>query len=135
MRISLKRVRNVAAAALIATGSLGLVATPAMAGPDTYPTSNGCGAGSGVYKHVPDRWFSADFRRACDIHDKGYGYGQRSSRLSVDRQLRYNLKQACNAAYRNNAVTRAECHGVSEIYYAAVRNKSKSFYKGSGNPA
>lgn len=87
---------------------------------------------------VPDGYGAANFKPACDKHDKCYGSS--TDRITCDKKLRSNLKSACKAAYPNLTLpTVAEDYNkymaMSNIYYEGVRKFGKKHYAGSGNPA
>lgn len=88
--------------------------------------------------NVPDGYGAANFKPACDKHDKCYGSS--ADRITCDKKLRSNLKAACKAAYPNLILPGVaeeynKCMAMSNIYYEGVRKFGKKHYAGSGNPA
>ncbi|QWF84933.1 phospholipase A2 [Amycolatopsis sp. CA-230715] len=84
---------------------------------------------------VPDSFGWANFRPACDKHDKCYGKSSHTSRKNCDRALLGNLRKACAKAYSSWNPLRYNCFDVSNVYYVGVRNFGRSHYQGKGDPA
>ncbi len=90
---------------------------------------------------APDGHGLADFDRACAAHDECYSRGSTKSRRQCDDEFRAALHAECGRAYPSDVGDpnfrrlAAACHQTADIYYGAVRNRGRSHYEGSGNPA
>ncbi|MDO4665240.1 MAG: phospholipase A2 [Actinomycetaceae bacterium] len=82
----------------------------------------------------PDRWGKANFRPACDRHDKCYGHTSTVSRLQCDNNFHSDLRKICSAAYSKSKVKKSACNGVAAAYYTGVRKFGRSHYQGKGSP-
>ena len=84
---------------------------------------------------VPDSFGSANFTRACAIHDQCYGPESSTDRAQCDLQLLGYLRLACYQAYATRPAQLLTCYTVAAIYYIGVRLFGGYFYDGTGNPA
>ncbi len=89
--------------------------------------------GDGCTK-VPDSYFGANFRPACDKHDKCYSRNSSTDRKVCDQQLLRNLVKACKDKFGKFNPLRYSCVDMAGVYYAGVRNLGRSHYHGHGNP-
>ena len=84
---------------------------------------------------VPDSYFGANFRPACDKHDACYSTPSHTDRLVCDQELKRNLSSACVHHFGKKNPLRYSCLGQAKIYYAGVRKLGRSHYEGQGDPA
>lgn len=93
------------------------------------PRSNGCG-GAGITEHiVPDSYFDANFRPACDAHDICYTDCNKTQKQCDDKFF-YDLMDACKKAYTEwwQLGALATCEGVVHTYYQSVNALGHSFW-------
>lgn len=90
--------------------------------------------GDGCTK-VPDSFLGANFRPACDTHDKCYSRSSTTSRLNCDKQLVTDLRNACTSKFGKFDPRRYECVKMAGVYYIGVRNFGRSHYHGKGDPS
>ena len=110
--------------------------------------NNGCSVPKAILHlhpaHLPigktAAYYSKLFQKSCDRHDFGYrNYGGHTNglkldptearRASIDNQLHSNMDYQCKKIFSRKyveAVQRAACYKVSDIFYAAVHKYGKS---------
>lgn len=103
----------------------GMVSAAAAARPSVARkvVPNGC-------TRSPDRFIKANFRPACDAHDRCYGSSR--NRLDCDKVFVQNLQYACRLAYPWYNPARGYCYQATGVYYTAVRAVGDDYYKGTG---
>jgi hypothetical protein len=96
------------------------------------PTVNGCGPEGGwLSKVIPDSYGDANFKPACDEHDRCYGKCK-SNRDVCDRNLRRDMERACNNAYPQHEDFfdhRGVCSSRTNKYFDAVHSLGKGPYE------
>ena len=89
------------------------------------PKANGCGAeGGGSFPSVV---LGADFKPACNTHDRCYGTCG-VGKKHCDKQFKEMLYSACNSSYNP-----ANCRYVANQYYTAVSVGGKGPYEEAQN--
>ncbi|WP_370947083.1 phospholipase A2 [Amycolatopsis sp. cg5] len=83
---------------------------------------------------VPDSFFGANFKPACDTHDRCYSRTSTTSRLNCDKRLFTDLTKACTSKFGKFNPLRYECVKMAGVYYTGVRNLARSHYHGKGDP-
>lgn len=81
----------------------------------------------------PERWFKAVFTPVCNTHDRCYFSTSRTPRVNCDAAFMAGLIAVCKKAYPNKGVSRTNCILIAGVYFTAVREVGKSFYKGKGS--
>ncbi|MFI6026592.1 phospholipase A2 [Amycolatopsis magusensis] len=82
----------------------------------------------------PDSFFGANFRPACDAHDKCYSRGSGTPRLVCDQAFHSALTVACVNTFPSPHPMRIQCTQAAMGYYVAVRQYGRSHYEGYGDP-
>ena len=93
------------------------------------PTSNGCG-GAGITEHiVPNSYFNANFKPACDAHDICYTDCNKTKERCDD-EFYDDLMDACRKAYPSwwEVGALASCEAVVHGYYQSVRTFGHGFW-------
>ena len=151
----LRRIAIFAAVAATAMGAVATTTAHADAKPGLLPASvysNGCSGppwnalfdtspplpdpttGFPFFFPIP-RFFSVNFRTACDMHDAGYEGGfvfdpatgvpvdtSRQSRLTIDLKFLNDLKTLCNRTIPWDApAALVSCSAIADTYFTAVR--------------
>lgn len=96
------------------------------------PKENGCGPQNG-FNPVPQAPLNmANFKTACDEHDRGYGTCNRPKAVTDQRFLN-DMKLICIQEYPvsglASAMSLVQCTRNAEIYYSAVSNLGDDPYK------
>jgi len=112
---------------LLIPGLLAIESIPAQA---NHNVVNGCGDDTGLGRLVPNAPTGADFRPACDNHDRCYGELSQSQEY-CDRQFHNELLAECGRTFKTIVTRplRATCNGVADTYFAAVQRKGGSAYR------
>lgn len=122
---------------------LDAVATAAPGSKDPAPVATGVNvatAGDGCTT-APDGSGLADFGAACPAHDDCCSADSTKNRRECDDEFREDLHAGCSRAQSSDVSDpnlrrlAAACHQTADIYYGAVRNRGRSHYEGSGDPA
>jgi hypothetical protein len=91
------------------------------------------------------RFFTVNFRGACDMHDAAYAGGyvidpfngfpvdtSRQSRLTIDLDFQSDLKTLCRGSIPWDAPgALVACFAVADTYFAAVRAAGRAFFDAS----
>lgn len=110
------------------TASSQAATTEIAAGSVMRPAGDGC-------TNVPDSYLGANFRPACDKHDKCYSRSSTTDRLTCDNRLLGDLNKACTSKFGKFNPLRYGCLDMAGKYYLGVRALGRSHYHGKGNPA
>ncbi len=83
------------------------------------PRANGCGPEGGIASPViPNRFFRANFKPACDFHDICYETC-RKNKAYCDRRFHRLMQEECRGVYQVG-YRRQACLAQARNYYAAV---------------
>jgi hypothetical protein len=100
--------------------------------PPYEPEVNGCGPkGGSLSKVIPDSYMAANFKPACDEHDRCYGTCN-SNRNVCDRNLRRDMQRACDEAYPQHEDFydhAGVCHSRTNAYYNAVNDRGNDAFE------
>jgi hypothetical protein len=87
-------------------------------------STNGC-------SYVPDSVLGLfNFKQACNNHDICYSKGSGVPRKVCDDKFKKEMEEYCEKTYSWYNPQRAACKSLALTYYGAVRQFSKSYYKG-----
>jgi hypothetical protein len=123
------RIFRVSITFIMSCGLLSLDFRPSRA---NHNVVNGCGDDTGLGRLVPNAPTGANFKPACDNHDRCYGELNQSKDL-CDRRFHNELLDECGRTFKTIVTRplRASCNGVADTYYSAVSTKGGRAYRES----
>ncbi|GHT33310.1 hypothetical protein FACS189434_07130 [Bacteroidia bacterium] len=83
--------------------------------------ANGCGSANGI--KIPD----LIFKKACDIHDIGYGTLGKPKEVT-DEQFLENMIKSCVSVFGKNKALLSNCVKDAKLYFWAVKTYGKEAY-------